>query len=148
MATKVPQILDYRSGQLNVAPLLEVENFTNWNNRFICHIVGIEQFKNIILNGTYALMTVGVRKPEAPWTDNERKAANLDQRLKSLIMDSELASLFGKLKYEENFVDNIYDTDKKMSLSSATPLSTAFFSNSIVQDFQDSPDDEEDIRSS
>ncbi|GKB98868.1 hypothetical protein Tco_0985005 [Tanacetum coccineum] len=31
-------------------------------------------------------MTVGVRKPKAQWTDNERKAANLDQRLKSLIM--------------------------------------------------------------
>ncbi|GJS84717.1 hypothetical protein Tco_0751258 [Tanacetum coccineum] len=34
------------------------------------------------------------------------------------------------------------------SLVSATPLSTAFFSSSIVQDFQDSPDDEEDTRSS
>ncbi|GKC82528.1 hypothetical protein Tco_1138245 [Tanacetum coccineum] len=86
MATKVSQTLDYRSGQLNVAPLLEVENFTNWKNRFMCHIVGIKQFKNIILNGTYVPMTAGVRKHEAPWTDNERKAANLDQRLKSLIM--------------------------------------------------------------
>nr|GEW37823.1 retrovirus-related Pol polyprotein from transposon TNT 1-94 [Tanacetum cinerariifolium] len=34
------------------------------------------------------------------------------------------------------------------SLVSTTPLSTAFFSSSIVQDFQDSPDDEEDTRSS
>ncbi|GKC70944.1 hypothetical protein Tco_1116827, partial [Tanacetum coccineum] len=33
------------------------------------------------------------------------------------------------------------------SLVSATPLSTAFFSTSIVQDFQDSPNDEEDTRS-
>ncbi|GJU69843.1 hypothetical protein Tco_1256102 [Tanacetum coccineum] len=31
---------------------------------------------------------------------------------------------------------------------SATPLSTAFISTSIVQDFQDSSDDEEDTRSS
>ncbi|GKF18376.1 retrovirus-related pol polyprotein from transposon TNT 1-94, partial [Tanacetum coccineum] len=33
-------------------------------------------------------------------------------------------------------------------LVSATPLSTAFLTTSIVQDFQDSPDDEEDTRSS
>ncbi|GKA06059.1 retrovirus-related pol polyprotein from transposon TNT 1-94, partial [Tanacetum coccineum] len=62
--------------------------------------------------------------------------------------DYVLASLFGKLKYEENLIDIIYETEKKKSLVSATPLSTAFFSTSIVQDFQDSPDDEEDTRSS
>ncbi|GKF77642.1 hypothetical protein Tco_0230112, partial [Tanacetum coccineum] len=33
-------------------------------------------------------------------------------------------------------------------LSLKTPFSTAFFSTSIVQDFQDSPGDEEDTRSS
>ncbi|GJS47070.1 retrovirus-related pol polyprotein from transposon TNT 1-94 [Tanacetum coccineum] len=182
-------------------------------------------------------MVAGQRKPEGQWTADERKAANLDQRLKSLIMsvllddqmnsvincltakstwddlilyhegpsdvkesrvmdlkykalmielvndginlskleinsgfinrlpkkwlsfcqslrntnhvkDSELASLFGKLKYEENLIDSIYETEKNKSLISATPLSTAFFSTSIVQDFQDSPDDEEDTRSS
>ncbi|GJW08258.1 hypothetical protein Tco_1570681 [Tanacetum coccineum] len=192
MAAEVPQTLEYKGGQLNAAPVLEVENFTNWKKR----------------------------KPEGQWTADERKAANLDQRLKSLIMsvlpddqmnyvinclttkstwddlilykalinelvndgiklskleintgfinglpkkwlsfcqslrntnhvkDSELASLFGKLKYEENLIDSIYETEKNKSLVSATPLSTAFFSTSIVQDFQDSPDDEEDIRSS
>ncbi|GJZ60514.1 hypothetical protein Tco_0616330 [Tanacetum coccineum] len=60
----------------------------------------------------------------------------------------ELASLFGKLKYEENLIDSIYETKKRKYLISATPLSTAFFSTSIVQDFQNSPDDEEDTRSS
>ncbi|GJX56955.1 hypothetical protein Tco_0286852 [Tanacetum coccineum] len=64
------------------------------------------------------------------------------------VKDSELDSLFGKLKYEENLIDSIYETEKKKSLVSATPLSTAFFSTSIVQDFQDSSDDEEDTRSS
>ncbi|GJY13272.1 hypothetical protein Tco_0382581 [Tanacetum coccineum] len=29
-AAEVPQTLKYRGGQLNVAPVLEVENFTNW----------------------------------------------------------------------------------------------------------------------
>ncbi|GJR14936.1 hypothetical protein Tco_0797588 [Tanacetum coccineum] len=60
----------------------------------------------------------------------------------------ELASLFGKLKYEENLIDSIYEIEKKKHLATATPLSTAFFSISIVQDFQDSPDDDEDTRRS
>ncbi|GKE35873.1 retrovirus-related pol polyprotein from transposon TNT 1-94 [Tanacetum coccineum] len=64
------------------------------------------------------------------------------------VKDSELASLFGKLKYEENLIDNIYETKKSKSLVSATPLSTSFFSTSIIQDFQDSPDDKKDTRSS
>ncbi|GJZ86589.1 hypothetical protein Tco_0658199 [Tanacetum coccineum] len=64
------------------------------------------------------------------------------------VKDSELASLFGKLKYEENLIDSIYDTKKKKALTTATPLSTPFISTYIVQDFQDSPDDEEDTRSS
>ncbi|GJT84270.1 hypothetical protein Tco_1058612 [Tanacetum coccineum] len=62
--------------------------------------------------------------------------------------DSELASLFGKLKYEENLIDSIYEIEKNKSLVFATPLSTTFISTSIVQDFQYSPDDEEDTRSS
>ncbi|GJS32339.1 hypothetical protein Tco_0530721 [Tanacetum coccineum] len=191
---EVPQTLEYRGGQLNAAPVLEVENFTNWKKRFMCHIIGIEaQFENIIKNGPFIPMTAGQRKPEGQWTADERKAAKLDQQLKSLIIYkalmnelvndgitlskleintgfinglpkkwlsfcqslkntnhvkySELASLFGKLKYEENLIDNIYETEKNKSLVSATSLSTAFISTSIFQDFQDSLDDEEDTRS-
>ncbi|GKB68616.1 hypothetical protein Tco_0930028, partial [Tanacetum coccineum] len=191
----------------------------------MCHILGIEpQFENIMKNGPFIPMTDGQRNLEGQWTIDERKTANLDQLLKSLIMsvlpddkmnsvinylttkstwddlilyhegpsdvkesrvmdlklcyntfkfkegetltqtftrykalmnentnhvkDSELASLFGKLKYEENLIDSIYETEKNKSLVSATPLSTAFISTSIVQDFQDSLDDEEDTRSS
>ncbi|GJV39009.1 retrovirus-related pol polyprotein from transposon TNT 1-94 [Tanacetum coccineum] len=47
------------------------------------------------------------------------------------VKESELASLFGKLKYEENLIDSIYETGKEKTL-----------------EFQDSPDDEEDTRSS
>nr|GEU61719.1 retrovirus-related Pol polyprotein from transposon TNT 1-94 [Tanacetum cinerariifolium] len=64
------------------------------------------------------------------------------------VKESKLTSLFGKIKYKENLTDNIYETNKEKTLVSATPPSTAFFSNSIIQDFQDSPDDEEDTRSS
>ncbi|GJZ22598.1 retrovirus-related pol polyprotein from transposon TNT 1-94 [Tanacetum coccineum] len=64
------------------------------------------------------------------------------------VKEYKLASLFGKLKYEENLINNIYDTNKETNLVPATPLSTASFSTSIFQDFQDSLDDEEDTRSS
>ncbi|GKD19871.1 hypothetical protein Tco_1209029, partial [Tanacetum coccineum] len=73
--------------QLNAAPVLEVENFTNWKKRFMCYIIGIEpQFKNTNSNGPYIPMATGQRKPETQWTPEESKYANLDQRLKSLIM--------------------------------------------------------------
>ncbi|GKB40976.1 hypothetical protein Tco_0885918 [Tanacetum coccineum] len=216
---EVPQTLEYRGGQLNAAPVLEVENFTNWKKRFICHIIGIEpQFKNIIKNGPFVPMTAGQRKPENQWTRDKRKVANLDQRLKSLIMsvllDDQMNSVINcliakstwddlilyhegpsdvkesrvmdlklcyntfkfkegesltqtftrykdlmnelvndgiklsKLEINTGFINSIYQTEKNKSLISATPLSTAFFSSFIVQDFQDSPDDEEDTRSS
>ncbi|GJY03146.1 retrovirus-related pol polyprotein from transposon TNT 1-94, partial [Tanacetum coccineum] len=182
---EVLQTLEYKGGQLNVAPVLEVENFTNWKKRFLCHIIGIEpHFENIISNGPYIPMEVGQRKPKTQWTPKERNAANLDQQLKSLIMSvlpddqmnsvincltakstwddlilyhegssdvkekSELASLFGKLKYEENLINSIYDTNQEKTLVPITLLSTTFFSSSIIPDFQDSPDDEEDTRSS
>ncbi|GKF24201.1 hypothetical protein Tco_0076523 [Tanacetum coccineum] len=88
MAAEVPLTLDYMSGHLNVAPMLVVENFTNWKKRFMCHIIGVEHlFKKIITDGPYVpLASGGLRKPEAQWSNNERKVANLDHRLKSLIM--------------------------------------------------------------
>ncbi|GJZ52489.1 hypothetical protein Tco_0607004 [Tanacetum coccineum] len=138
MAAEVPQTLEYRGDQLNAAPVLEVENFTNWKKR----------------------------KPEGQWTADERKAANLDQRLKSLIMsvlpDDQMNSVINCLTAKSTWDDLIlyhegpsnvkkniiYETEKSKSLGSATPLSTDFFSTFIVHDFQDSPDDEEDTRSS
>ncbi|GJU73895.1 retrovirus-related pol polyprotein from transposon TNT 1-94 [Tanacetum coccineum] len=157
-------------------------------------ILGLMTCILTILVPNSARATAGQRKLKGQWTVDERKAANLDQRLKSLIIykalmkelvndgiklskleinigfinglpkkwlsfcqclrntnhvkDSELASLFGKLKYEENLIDSIYETKNIKSLISATPLSIAFLTTSIVQDFQDSPDDEEDTRSS
>ncbi|GJS48074.1 hypothetical protein Tco_0598195 [Tanacetum coccineum] len=36
VTVEVPQTLEYRGGQLNAAPVLEVENFTNWKKRLMC----------------------------------------------------------------------------------------------------------------
>ncbi|GJQ90668.1 retrovirus-related pol polyprotein from transposon TNT 1-94 [Tanacetum coccineum] len=53
----------------------------------MCHIIGVEpQFENIISNGPYIPMAASQRKPKTQWTPEERKDANLDQQIKSLIM--------------------------------------------------------------
>ncbi|GJR26939.1 hypothetical protein Tco_1103171 [Tanacetum coccineum] len=112
------RLLKYRGGQLNAAPVLEVENFTNWKKRFMCHVIGNEpQFENIISNSPFILMAAGQKTPEAQWIADERKAANLDQRLKSLNCPC--------------------FPDDKWTLRVHGP-----------EDFQDSPDDEKDTRSS
>ncbi|GJT57292.1 hypothetical protein Tco_0992346 [Tanacetum coccineum] len=104
--------LEYRGGQLNVAPVPEVENFTNWKKRFMCHIIGIEpQFKNIIENDPYVPMTASQRKPEGQWIGDERKDANLDKRLKSLILtvlpDDQMSSIINCLTTKSTWDDLI-----------------------------------------
>nr|GEX53450.1 hypothetical protein [Tanacetum cinerariifolium] len=74
------------------------------------HIIGIEpQFENILKNGPFIPMIVVQRKPEGQWTADERKAANLDHQLKSLIMsilpddqmDSVINYLTAKLTWDD-----------------------------------------------
>ncbi|GJS20848.1 hypothetical protein Tco_0449480 [Tanacetum coccineum] len=113
---EVPQTLEYRGDQLNAAPVLEVENFTDWKKRFMCHIIGIEpQFENIIKNGPFIPMTTSQRKLENQWTGDERKAANLDQRLKSLIMsvlpDDQMNSVINCLTAKSTWDDLHYSPD-------------------------------------
>ncbi|GJT09918.1 retrovirus-related pol polyprotein from transposon TNT 1-94 [Tanacetum coccineum] len=153
-AVVVLQTFEYRGGQLNVAPVLEVENFTNWKKRFMCHII------------------------------DKRKAANLDQRLKSLIMsvlpDDQMNSVINCLTAKSTWDDLILyhegPSDVKETLMnelvndgiklSKLEINTGFinglpkkwlsFSQSLrntnnVKDFElaslfDSPNDEEDTR--
>ncbi|GKE40223.1 hypothetical protein Tco_1463628, partial [Tanacetum coccineum] len=181
LGVEVPQTLEYRGGQLNAAHVLEVENFTNWKKRFMCHIIGPSNVKesrvmdlklcyNIFkfkegesLTQTFTryktlmneLVNDGIKLSKLEINTgfiNElpKKWLSFCQSLRNTnhVKDSELASLFGKLKYEDNLIDIIYEIEKSKSFVSATHLSTAFFSTSIVQDFQDSPNDEDDTRSS
>ncbi|GKD43389.1 hypothetical protein Tco_1268034 [Tanacetum coccineum] len=226
-AIEVPRTLEYKVGQLNAALVLEVENFTNWKKRFMCHILDERKAANLdqrlkslimsVLSDDQMNSVINCLTAKPTWDDlilyhegpsdvkesrimdlklcyntfkfkegetltqtftrykalmNElvndgiklskleinngfinglpKKWLSFCQSLRNTnhVKDSDLASLFGKLKYEENLIDNIYETEKNKSLKSATPLSTAFISTSIVQDFQDSLDDEEDTRSS
>nr|GEY63698.1 hypothetical protein [Tanacetum cinerariifolium] len=137
MARQVPQTLEYKGGHLNGAPMLEAKNFTNWKKRFMCHIVAKSTWDDLIL---YL---------EGPSDVKESRVMDLKLCYKTFKFKEEFLAaslLFGKLKYEENLMDSIYETKKKQYLATATPLSTAFFLSSIVHDFQDSPNDEEDTR--
>ncbi|GJZ67341.1 hypothetical protein Tco_0630581, partial [Tanacetum coccineum] len=98
---------------LNIAPLyLEVEKFYQLEKEIHVISLGIEpQFENIISNGPFIPMATGQRKPEGQWTADERKAANLDQRLKSLIMsvlpDDQMNSVINCLTAKSTWDDLI-----------------------------------------
>nr|GEY18632.1 hypothetical protein [Tanacetum cinerariifolium] len=164
--SEVPQTLEYKGGQLNAALVIEVENFTNWKKRFMCHIIGIEpQFKNIISNSLFVPMAAGHKKPEAQWITDERKTANLDQHLKNLIMsvlpDDQINSVIncltakstwdGLIQYDEGPPDVKESRVMDIKLCYNTFKTQTFTRIKVLMnelDFQDSPDDEDDTRSS
>nr|GFA95883.1 retrovirus-related Pol polyprotein from transposon TNT 1-94 [Tanacetum cinerariifolium] len=82
-AVEVPQTLEYKGGKLNAAPVLES-----------LHPYGTSQ-----------------RKPKTQWTPEERKDANLDQRLKSLILsvlpDDQMNSVINYLTTKSTWDDLI-----------------------------------------
>nr|GEW06770.1 hypothetical protein [Tanacetum cinerariifolium] len=117
-------------------------------------------------------MVAGQRKPEGQWTADERKAANLDQRLKSLIMsvfpDDQMNSIINCLIAKSTWDDRIlyhespsdvkesrvmdlklcYNTFKFKKGESLTQSFTRYKALINELDFQDSPGDENDTRSS
>nr|GEU92849.1 hypothetical protein [Tanacetum cinerariifolium] len=62
----------------------------------------------------------------------------------------DLANIYGRFVYKENLIQKRYSNTKKALITnpSSTAISTAFFSNNIIQDFQENSDDEVDERSS
>ncbi|GJY30269.1 hypothetical protein Tco_0413764 [Tanacetum coccineum] len=99
-------------------------------------------------------MTAGKKKPESQWTGNERKAANLDQRLKSLIMsvlpDDQMNFIINCLTAKSIWDDLIlyHEGPSDVKESRAIDLKLCYNSFKYKEDFQDSPDDEEYTRSS
>ncbi|GKE49781.1 hypothetical protein Tco_1481039, partial [Tanacetum coccineum] len=85
---------------------------------------------------------------------DERKAANLDQRLKSLIMsvlpDDQMNSVINCLTAKSTWDDLIvyHEGPSVVKESKVMGLNFAITPSNSKKDFQDSPDDEEDTRSS
>ncbi|GJR58811.1 hypothetical protein Tco_1500973 [Tanacetum coccineum] len=68
----------------------------------------------------------------------------------STLAGCDIADIYKRFVYEENLISRRY-SDTKMSLIttlSYAPISSAFFSNNIVHDFQENSDDEADERPS
>ncbi|GJT10489.1 hypothetical protein Tco_0857531 [Tanacetum coccineum] len=61
----------------------------------------------------------------------------------------DLADIHERFVYEENLIQRRYDTKKALITTPlTTPISTAFFSNHVLQDFQENSNDEVDERTS
>ncbi|GJW12240.1 hypothetical protein Tco_1578067 [Tanacetum coccineum] len=60
-----------------------------------------------------------------------------------------LANIYERFVYEDNLIQRRYFDTKKALITtpSSTPISTAFFFNNVIQDFQENSDDEVDERS-
>ncbi|GJR06136.1 retrovirus-related pol polyprotein from transposon TNT 1-94 [Tanacetum coccineum] len=62
----------------------------------------------------------------------------------------DLADIYGRFVYEDNLIQRRYSDTKKALITapSSTPISTAFFSNNVIQDFQENYDDDVDEKTS
>ncbi|GJV85659.1 hypothetical protein Tco_1525557 [Tanacetum coccineum] len=80
---------------------------------------------------------------KSTWNDLGLRNANHTQTL-------ELADIHERFVYEENLISRRYPETKKALITTPSDslISTAFFFNNIVQDFQENYDDEADVRTS
>ncbi|GJS82657.1 retrovirus-related pol polyprotein from transposon TNT 1-94 [Tanacetum coccineum] len=62
----------------------------------------------------------------------------------------DLADIYGRFVYEDNLIQRRYSDTKKAPITtpSSTTISSAFFYNNVIQNFQENSDDEVDERSS
>ncbi|GKB23975.1 hypothetical protein Tco_0863376 [Tanacetum coccineum] len=147
MAAEVPQTLEYKGGQLNSAPLLEVENFTKWKKSVMdlkyntfklkegetvsrtftrCKALMNELVNDVVKLSKLEINIDFINNLPKKWLSFSRSLKDANH-----VRDSDLASMFGKIKYEERLIDSLYESEKK-TLSTATTLSTTFFSNFSV----------------
>nr|GEV67452.1 retrovirus-related Pol polyprotein from transposon TNT 1-94 [Tanacetum cinerariifolium] len=96
----------------------------------LCYLAGMEPYYlKCIKDGPFQPKTAdGDAKPESQWTLNERRV----------------------FVYEDNLIQRRYSDTKKALITtpSSSVISTDFFSNIVIQDFQENSNDEVDERSS
>ncbi|GKC03123.1 hypothetical protein Tco_0994733, partial [Tanacetum coccineum] len=115
----------------------------------LCYLTRMEPYYiQCIKDGPFQPNTAeGANKPKSQCINDERRVVNQDQRLKSIIIsclpDDIMESVI-RFVYEDNLILRRYPESKKALITapSITPISTAFFSNNVVQDFQENSDDE------
>ncbi|GJV99401.1 hypothetical protein Tco_1554653 [Tanacetum coccineum] len=166
---EVPQLVDKNRGSYSaIAPKLEPGRFNKWKRRMLCYLngAGMEPYYlNCIKDGPFQPPNTaeGDDKPESQWTADERRVVVQDQRFKSInmsclpddIMES-VISWLSPLKVSHRLTLAIRPCSMSfpmmvltsLNMKSISAISTAFFSNNVIQDFQENSDDEIDERSS
>ncbi|GJU84669.1 retrovirus-related pol polyprotein from transposon TNT 1-94 [Tanacetum coccineum] len=90
----LPQLLDSRgcSNVTNV-PDFDKEDFSSWKDRFLVYLDGLEPYLlEVLENGPFVPMsslstsTNLLTKPQIQWSPEDRKLANQDKRLKTIII--------------------------------------------------------------
>ncbi|GJX82323.1 hypothetical protein Tco_0331804, partial [Tanacetum coccineum] len=154
--SNVPQLVDTKGdSSSSVAPRLEPEKVNKWKKCMLCFLTGMECIKD----GPFKPKTAeGANKPESQWTPDERRVVNQDQRLKSIIIsclpDDIMESVIsfslrnGSASPNDLEMQTILKPLNLLISMKDSPISTAFFSNNIVQDFQENYNDKADKRTS
>ncbi|GKC36563.1 retrovirus-related pol polyprotein from transposon TNT 1-94 [Tanacetum coccineum] len=146
----VPHLVDKKGGSYAaIAPKLVPGKFNKWKKRMLCYLAGMEPYYlKCIKDGPFQPKTAeGDAKPDLPekWLTFSQglRNANHTQTL-------DLEDIYGRFVYEDNPIQRRYSDTKKAVITTplSTPISTAFFSNNVIQDFQENSDDEVDERSS
>ncbi|GJS77629.1 hypothetical protein Tco_0727510 [Tanacetum coccineum] len=127
VAVEVLQTREYRGGQLNATPILEVEIFTDWKKRY-------KALMNDLVNDDIKISKL--EKNTGFINGLPMKWLSFCQSLRNTnhVKDSELASLFAKLKCEENLIEfmrlkrtNLLSPQHLCQLPSSLPLLSRTF---------------------
>ncbi|GKA83687.1 retrovirus-related pol polyprotein from transposon TNT 1-94 [Tanacetum coccineum] len=154
--SNVPQLVDKKRGNYSVvAPRLEPGKFNKWKKRMLCYLTGMEPYYiQCIKDGPFKPKTaeddiieavISYETDKDTWIDLVYSFKGPFDTKINRIMDLKL-----KFVYEDNLLSRRYSDTKKAIITtlSDSPISTAFFSNNIVQDFQENSNDAADERTS
>ncbi|GKA82610.1 mitochondrial proton/calcium exchanger protein-like protein isoform X1 [Tanacetum coccineum] len=90
----LPQLFDSKGGSYVINfPPFDVDDFTSWKDRFLVYFNNLEPYLLVILeNGPYVPKSLASTpenifiKPQKQWSHDNRRLANQDKRLKSIII--------------------------------------------------------------
>ncbi|GKC08189.1 hypothetical protein Tco_0999799 [Tanacetum coccineum] len=149
----VPQLVDKKGGSYsNIAPRLEPRKFNKLKKRMLYYLTALKtytRYKNLLNELSNDSVTLSKLEINVGFMNNLiEKLLSFSQGLKyaNHTHTLDLADIHGRFVYEDNLIQRRYPQNKKalITTTSTSLISTAFFSNNIVQDFQENSDDEAD----
>nr|GEW24263.1 hypothetical protein [Tanacetum cinerariifolium] len=91
-----------------------------------------------------------IRKRVEVVSDWYREDMIMNEECQSYSKTLDLADIYGRFVFEDNLIQRRYSDTKKALITNSlsSTVSTAFFSNNVIQDFQENSNNEVDERSS